>query len=207
MARKQHPILFTANAVTEKMLLKAEIFRICAHYVEPQMIEDLEKLMRKGKNFFLLGAGRSDLSGRAFAMRFAQMDIRGVDVYVVGETTTIAPKKGDVVIAVSSSGETPKIKNLAIQFKARGAKLALLGANKKSSIGDIADVFVYIPKKSQILADHPDFATQVAQFKNWAPLGTISEIFALIFLDTIASEIMTAYDKTDKDLEAMHQIE
>ncbi len=207
MEKKERRMLFTANAVIEKMRLEAEIFALCVPYINPKMIEKLEHLMKSGKNFFLLGAGRSDLSGKAFGMRFAQTDIKGIKIYIVGETTTIAPKKGDVVIAISTSGETQKVKNLAMQYKAHGAKIALLGAHKASSIGNIADVFVRIPDKNQVLLDNPEFAAKIAKFKNWAVLGTISETFALIFLDSIASEIMTAYGKEESDLEAAHQIE
>ena len=69
------------------------------------------------KTIFLMGAGRSGLAAKAFAMRLMHL---GFDVYVVGETTTPAVQPDDLVIAVSGSGETPSIANLGVIAKKIG---------------------------------------------------------------------------------------
>src|SRR5208283_1106304 len=62
-----------------------------------------------GNHIFVMGAGRSRLVAKAFAMRLMQL---GLSVYVVGETTTPAVLPQDVVIAISRSGETRTIADL-----------------------------------------------------------------------------------------------
>jgi len=71
-----------------------------------KLIEDI----LNANAIFLMGAGRSGLVARAFAMRLMHL---GLKVYVVGETTTPAVKRGDLVIAISGSGETRSIVSLA----------------------------------------------------------------------------------------------
>ena len=52
----------------------------------------------KSKSIFIFGAGRSGLVGRAFAMRLMHL---GKRVFFIGETTTPAVKKGDILFFVS----------------------------------------------------------------------------------------------------------
>ncbi|MEM0320045.1 MAG: SIS domain-containing protein, partial [Candidatus Nezhaarchaeales archaeon] len=56
-----------------------------------------------GKIILIVGAGRSGLIGRAFAMRLMHLGFR---TYVVGETITPAIGPNDVLIAISGSGST-----------------------------------------------------------------------------------------------------
>ncbi|HID41529.1 MAG TPA: 6-phospho-3-hexuloisomerase, partial [Pyrodictium sp.] len=50
-----------------------------------QMLDTLEKAYRSGHKVLVMGAGRSGLVGRAFAMRLMHL---GFNVYVLGETIT-----------------------------------------------------------------------------------------------------------------------
>ncbi len=68
----------------------------------------IQKIL-ESKRIFLMGAGRSGLVAKAFAMRLMHL---GFSVYVVGETTTPAVRPEDVVIAISGSGETHSIADL-----------------------------------------------------------------------------------------------
>ncbi|HII81332.1 MAG TPA: SIS domain-containing protein, partial [Methanosarcina sp.] len=74
--------------------------------------EAIKKMLQKildGERVFVMGAGRSGLVAKAFAMRLMHL---GFSVYVVGETTTPAVRPADVVIAISGSGETHSIADL-----------------------------------------------------------------------------------------------
>ena len=71
-----------------------------------RMIRVLEETDRSGRKVLVMGAGRSGLVGRAFAMRLMHL---GFNVYVLGETITPSIGKGDVVVAISGSGRTQLI--------------------------------------------------------------------------------------------------
>lgn len=135
------------------------------------------------KRIFLMGAGRSGLAAKAFAMRLMHM---GFQVHVVGETTAPAVQPDDLVIAVSGSGETTSIANLGVISKKIGSKLATITSNKDSSLGNISDVVVIIPQL--------------------APLGTVFEISALVFLDAVISELMVRTGTSEAELKIQHAV-
>ena len=66
-----------------------------------RLIDILLMTKAKGKKVLMLGAGRSGLVARAFALRLVHL---GFNVYVQGETITPAIGKGDLVVAISGSG-------------------------------------------------------------------------------------------------------
>jgi 6-phospho-3-hexuloisomerase len=75
-------------------------------------LEAIKALLQKtidSNHVFVMGAGRSGLVAKAFAMRLMQL---GLSVYVVGEITTPAVLPQDVVIAISGSGETHTVADL-----------------------------------------------------------------------------------------------
>jgi len=80
------------------------------------MVESIEGASR----VFLLGAGRSGLVARAFAMRLVQL---GLTAYVVGESITPAMTDKDLLIVVSGSGETTSIVNAAGIAKGVGSRI------------------------------------------------------------------------------------
>ena len=71
--------------------------------VDGSQLEQAEKLIDKNKCIFILGAGRSGLMARGFAMRLVHI---GYTVYVIGETITPSIQAGDVLVSVSGSGKT-----------------------------------------------------------------------------------------------------
>ena len=85
--------------------------------------EAIKAMLQKtidGNQVFVMGAGRSGLVAKAFAMRLMHL---GFSVYVVGETTTPAVLPQDVVFAISGSGETRTIADLGKLAKDIGSTL------------------------------------------------------------------------------------
>ncbi len=66
-----------------------------------EMLDILIHLRDVEKKTLIVGAGRSGLVGKAFAMRLMHL---GFDVYVLGETITPSIGEGDLVIVISGSG-------------------------------------------------------------------------------------------------------
>lgn len=66
-------------------------------------IDILLKTYKEGRKVLIIGAGRSGLVGKAFAMRLMHL---GFNVYVLGETIVPALNNNDLVIAISGSGRT-----------------------------------------------------------------------------------------------------
>lgn len=125
--------------------------------VEEERVEKLINLILSARRVFVVGAGRVRLVMQAFAKRLKHL---GLDTYVVGETTPppITPK--DVLIVGSGSGETiipVEISKLAKKFKAR---VGLITSSPRSTLGELADVWVRIPSPTKLHLPTEPFSRQ-----------------------------------------------
>ncbi len=108
-------------------------------------IEAMEDLLLSGGKIYTIGVGHSGLIGKIFAMKLMQL---GFLSYVVGEVTTPGLKQGDVVVAISQSGETTSVVALAKKAKELGGKVTAITAFPQSTLSRIADYTVKIEAKA-----------------------------------------------------------
>lgn len=184
--------------------------RIISNYVsniieelEEEKIKEVIKRILKANRIFVMGAGRSGLVMRAFAMRLMHL---GFTTYVVGEIVTPAVKEGDLVVVASGSGETPSILNLAKIAKDIGAELVLFTSNPESSMAKIADIVVTI--RGRISHDVMDYMERQLRgdYKSLTPLGTVFEILTLIVLDGMVAELIHLTRQTEEHMRSRHAI-
>jgi 6-phospho-3-hexuloisomerase len=153
-------------------------------------------------SIFVIGAGRSGLVARAFAMRLMHL---GFQVYVVGETITPAAGKGDVLLAISGSGSTGIVVDVAQAAKKVGCTVIAITSHPESPLGQLADHVVYVPGRTKISETTDYFSRQVLGLHEpLAPLGTLFEIAATIFLESLVGELMKRLGKTEEDLKSRH---
>lgn len=192
------------EAVIASMNLISDHIKKAASKLDRSSVKSLVNGIMGSQKIFLMGAGRSGLAAKAFAMRLMHM---GFDVFVVGETTTPAVQAGDMVIAVSGSGETPSIASLGSAAKKIGSKLAVITSNEDSTMGKISDIVVIVPgrpREDVIPEDyHERRMTGRAQL---APLGTMFEIAALVFLDSVISELTVRTGASEAELKKRHTV-
>ncbi|TRM73257.1 6-phospho-3-hexuloisomerase, partial [Sulfolobus sp. A20-N-F8] len=112
-----------------------------------KMISELENFYKNNRagKVLVMGAGRSGLVGRAFAMRLLHL---GYNSYVLGETIVPAIGKNDIVIAISGSGRTKLILTAAEAAKEAGAKLIAITSYNDSPLSKIADIVVEVPGRT-----------------------------------------------------------
>ena len=143
------------------------------------------------RQIFIYGVGRSGTVCKAFAIRLVQM---GLKVYFVGETITPIVEKDDLVIIVSNTGETMSAIQTANIVRRLGARVIAITAEKHSKLAHAASSVIHIAVEKE-KAD-----------QEFAPLGTIFEITAMVFLDGIASDIMRKLGQKESDMRARHAI-
>lgn len=102
----------------------------------------LALMLRQAKRIFVIGAGRTGLMMKAVAMRLMHV---GLQVHVVGETTTPAIQEGDLLLAASGSGTTSFIVKAAEKAHAVGASIAALSTTNESPLAAVAQLIVMIP--------------------------------------------------------------
>jgi 3-hexulose-6-phosphate synthase/6-phospho-3-hexuloisomerase len=154
------------------------------------------------RRVFVVGAGRSGLVVKAFAMRLMHLDI---DVYVVGETITPSLRKGDILIALSGSGETDLTVEAAKIAKKVGTRIAAITSHPKSSLAKLADHLVILPGRSKVAQTSRFMNRELAgEYASLTPLGTLFEITALTFLDGVIASLMVKFGIKEEELRARH---
>lgn len=153
---------------------------------------------------FIMGAGRSGLVGRSFAMRLMHL---GFTVFVVGETTTPAVHSDDIVIAISGSGETPSIVSLGKITKDIGATLIAVTSNLHAALARMSDITVKIRGRTGDIDEEGYLERHMkGKYRTLTPMGTTFEVSTMIFLDSVIAELMVLVDATEDDLKKRHSV-
>jgi len=142
---------------------------------------------------FFIGVGRVLLMSRAFAKRLIHL---GVQSYIVGDTTTPGIKEGDLLIASSGSGETMTTVNIARLAKGYGAKIALITAHIRSTLGKMADCVVKIPCPTKLHLK--------GEYRSIQPMSNLFEQSLLIFFDCISIIIQEKLGIKEKQMWQVH---
>jgi 6-phospho-3-hexuloisomerase len=192
------------HRVQEMMKLMASKIRSIANSISD---EDAEKFIREllnAKRIYVVGAGRSGLVAKAFAMRLMHL---GLHAYVVGETITPALNKGDVMVIFSGSGRTKTVADLAETARDIGGRICLITSNADSRIGKISQCTVIIEHHRDAVADDAaefEIRQMMGDHKSFAPLGTLFETASMVFADAVISRMMEITQTDESALKNRH---
>ncbi|MBS3781091.1 MAG: SIS domain-containing protein [Candidatus Thermoplasmatota archaeon] len=158
-----------------------------------ESIEETVEILTASNNIFVYGSGRSGLVGRTFAMRLMQL---GLDSFFIGETITPAVKPGNCVFFVSKTGETQTAIQAAEIVKSRvnESNIIVLTASPESTLAGLGDVVIFLE----------GFGSE--KNKKLAPLGTLFEDTAMIFLDGLIAVLMDELGEYEEDMKVRHPI-
>lgn len=112
-----------------------------------RMLEALLNVRDEGKKTLVVGVGRSGLVGKAFAMRLMHL---GLNVYVMGESITLAIGDGDLVLVISGSGSGALSTTSANMAKRLGVLVLAVTSYPDSALGRTADLVVVVPGREVI---------------------------------------------------------
>ncbi|KXB00623.1 6-phospho 3-hexuloisomerase [candidate division MSBL1 archaeon SCGC-AAA261O19] len=173
-----------------------------AEKLSEEEVNNFVNTLLGSKRVFLIGAGRSGLIARAFAMRLMHLDL---DVHVIGETITPGVEKDDLFIGVSGSGETTLVVSAAKAAREIGAKIAVITSYPDSILGKLADQVVTVPGRVEPAKTRDYMDRQISgKYESLTPLGTLFEATALIFLDGVIAGLMSKMGKKEEDLNRFH---
>ncbi len=164
--------------------------------VDPERVLKLIEAIESAKRIFVVGAGRSGLMVRTFAMRLMQM---GLESYVAGETTTPPISAGDLLIVGSASGETGGPVSVARIAKSPKGKLVAITVCAASTLGKLADLVVTIPAPTP-KARRSQPATSVQ------PMGSLFEQSLLALLDASILILMEKRRLTSDQMFQKHAV-
>ncbi|MFX0560481.1 6-phospho-3-hexuloisomerase [Tepidibacillus infernus] len=145
--------------------------------------------LKRVNRIFVYGEGRSGFMAKAFAMRLMHS---GYHVYVIGETITPSIEKGDVLIAITGSGETDTIYQFALKAKKIEAKVGVVTTNESSKIARISDFILKIPAATKYRRPEEPDTIQ--------PLGNQFDQAVHLLLDAIIIYLLQSETSLNADL-------
>jgi 6-phospho-3-hexuloisomerase len=180
----------------------ANSVNIIKEYQVEDFLKNLIEIYKEGRKVLVVGAGRSGLIGRAFAMRLMHL---GFNVYVLGDTVVPPLRAGDALIAISGSGRTRSVITVAEAAKSVGAKVIALTTYINSPLAKVSDIIVEIPGRTKVSSENDYYTRQlIGIYEPLAPLGTLFELVAMVVLDAVVAELMVQLGKTEEDLKKLH---
>jgi len=195
----EHPALRAMREIAE---FAAKASRLINAGQIDRMAEVLVDLYHRKGKVLVMGAGRSGLVGKAFAMRLLHL---GFNSYVLGETIVPSISRGDVAVAISGSGRTGLIIEAADAAKKVGAYVIAITTYPESPLGQLADLVVMVPGRSKVSKMDDYFARQILGLHEpLAPLGTLFEDTAMLLLDGVIYYLMMKLNVTEDEMRNRH---
>jgi 6-phospho-3-hexuloisomerase len=169
-----------------------EVTRLLGRFRSDDVSPLVDQLLA-ARRIYVAGGGRTGLMARAFAMRLMQL---GLVTYVVGETTTPAIARDDVLLVCSGSGQTQVTVLVSQVAKDVGARVIAITANRDSDIARVADTVLALeaPYKTA-----PEDGLPSIQYA-----GSLFEQGLLILTDAIALEVARRLGKTPGEMGRRH---
>ena len=173
------------------------------HSIDENQVKKMKDIIlaKKEDKILLIGSGRSGFVGRAFALRLMNL---GFNVYVSGETITPALNSDDLVIAISGSGTTTTVVAQADVAKELGATIIAVTSQIGSHLGKLADLSVIIKGRTKEDSEVDYMRRQITGEYDRAPLGTMFELSAMVFLDSLIAFLMRTLGESEIDLKRRH---
>lgn len=159
--------------------------------VDLEQIHQAETLIQKDKRIFILGAGRSGLMAKGFAMRLMHI---GFTVFVIGETITPSIQGDDILVSVSGSGQTQRVLELTKKAKRDGIKVVAVTSKADSPLAQLGNTIIIVPG-----ATKNGYGVQSIQL-----LSTLFDQSVHITLDVLCLEISRRNHVTNAEAKGVH---
>jgi len=167
--------------------------RIALGAIDAKMVEEMIEMICSAEKIFVIGVGRVLLMMQAFAKRLNHI---GINANYVGAIDEPAITEKDVLIVGSGSGETAVPVAIARIAKKHGARIIHIGSNAKSTVGEVADLFVRIPCRTKLNREDEIDSKQ--------PMSSLFEQSLLLFGDIVAFMIIKRKNLDIKALWCKH---
>lgn len=148
----------------------------------------------RARGIHVIGVGREGLMARAFTMRLMHA---GRSAHWVWDDTTPAIGAGDLLIAVSGSGEIGHIDYVARRARENGAELCVITANPLGVTAQRADVRLTVPGAAYGAGN--DVVSSIQ------PMGSLFEQALLVTLDLVVLDVVDSLGVDADELAHRHR--
>ncbi len=181
-----------ASVARRVLRIEAQGLLDLAKRVGPSFGRAVKMILQSRGRVVVTGMGKSGLVGRKIA---ATLSATGTPAIPLNPAEALhgdlgRTAKGDVILALSNSGETEELKNLLPHLRRRGCPVILFTGNTPGSLSRLADLVVDVGVKKE-----------ACPF-NLSP--TASTTAALAMGDALAVALLEARGFTEKDFALFH---
>jgi 6-phospho-3-hexuloisomerase len=173
-----------AGEVSSWLAVRDEVVGVLSAVSSDQMARAKTMLTSCGPRWFCSGQGRSGLVAQMAAMRLMHV---GFDAHAVGEPTAPSIGKGDGLIMISGSGETPVTLHLARLALGFGARMLAVTTRSDSTLAGLAEVAIEVPTEG------------TGQFG-----GSLFEQSALLLIDAMVLDLTAGDSRAYAVMQARH---
>jgi 6-phospho-3-hexuloisomerase len=121
----------------------------------------------------------------------------GIEAHVVGDTTTPAAGRGDLLLVTSGTASTATLLPVAARAEERGARRATVTATPNGALARGADLVVHVPAP----ASHEDPWLDGAPL---LPMGSRFELAAALLFEAVTVRLMQRRGVTVEAMFARH---
>jgi 6-phospho 3-hexuloisomerase len=172
--------------------------------IGPEEVKRFVAMIKDARRVYVVGSGRSGLVAKAFAMRLVHLRKR---TFVVGETVVPAMRsRQDILVAVSGSGRTRSVVEIARTARHIGGKVAAVTGQRNSPLAFLADLVVQVPITNRKTRETGYDARQLLGKAVLAPLGSLFELSALVFFESIIAQLMQELKITEDQMRRQHTV-
>ena len=154
-------------------------------------IRDLQSV----RSIFFSAQGRASYILRCFCMRLMHLGFR---VYFCGDTITPAMGRGDLLVVLSSSGETAWTLEAVRSARDHHARTFGILGKADSAIGRLVDRSIILPGTSKLRRNDEPPSLQMS--------GSLFEQAAFFFLEAVVLELSRERAEAGEDLLARHAV-
>ncbi|KRL06098.1 6-phospho-3-hexuloisomerase [Liquorilactobacillus oeni] len=159
--------------------------------VDSNQVERLLTELMHATTIFITGHGRSGLVVAMFGNRLLQL---GLKVHIVGEITCPPINKGDLLLIVSGSGNSPSLLEAARTALTADADMVLVTTAEKSSLVDLVQTAVLIKTDTK----------RTAHKQSHQPMGALFEQSCLILFEACVLCLQERLNRSETFMEAHH---
>ena len=153
----------TIEIAKEVLLIEEQGLAAVRDRIGKEFVDAIEIILASPGRLVITGIGKSGLVGQKIS---ATLNSTGTPSFFLHPVEAMhgdlgMVMAGDVVVAISYSGETPELNSLLISLKKRGNKIIAMTGGKNSSLAVAADVVldIHIPKEACPLGLAPTTST------------------------------------------------
>ena len=161
-----------------RSVLTGEI-NLALNSVDGAQVEKLAGMICTAERVFVVGVGRVLLMLQAMVKRLNHL---GIEATYVGAIDEPAITQRDLLIVGSGSGESLFPAAISRKAKKYGARIVHIGSNPRSTVGEVADLFVRIPCRTKLNLEDEIDSSQ--------PMSSLFEQCLLILGDILACMII-----------------